>query len=126
MVTKRRKLSEDEGSCARGLERLTPAMKLHYINKKLKLLAAVWNAQVKQWDEQNKIFDPHTIASACQHENFQFASLARSFYALDKRSVKEDSGLLGAEVPLETKQRETIQRPLVNRLRRGSLGASAA
>lgn len=47
---------------------------LHYINKKLKLLVAVWNAQVKQWDEQNKTSDPHTIASACPHETFECAS----------------------------------------------------
>lgn len=90
--------------CTRGLELMTPAGTQHTKQIKLKLLAAVWNAQVEQWDSRNELFDQEAIANASRHETAQCARLARSLGVLDEQEANNN-----------TLQRKTIQtQPIVS------------
>jgi hypothetical protein len=82
--------------CERGLELMTAAGIVHRKQNKMRVLAAVWNGQVKQWNEQDKIYDPEAIAIAYQNETQQCANLARSFGIMDEQAALDEYGLLYA------------------------------
>jgi hypothetical protein len=80
--------------CERGLELMTTAGLMHKKQNKMRVLAAVWNGQVKQWNEQDKIYDPEAIAIAYQQETQQCVNLARSFGIMDEQAARDEYALL--------------------------------
>lgn len=75
---------------SRGLELLTPSALAHKKRTKLKVLTAVWNGQVRQWNEQNRIYDPVSIALACQQETLPCVQMAWTFGQLDQKAAMEE------------------------------------
>eukprot|EP00980_Cylindrotheca_fusiformis_P017064 scaffold5234_cov131-Cylindrotheca_fusiformis.AAC.11 len=90
----KKNMIEDNEYCTRGLEIMTPAARQHLDQVRRRTLAAVWNGQVRQWNEQDKIFDPEAIARACQKETYGSARIARSFGMADELAMREDCGWL--------------------------------
>jgi hypothetical protein len=76
--------------CTRGLELMTPVASQHMKKVRREMLAAVWNAQVRQWNEQDTIYDPEAIAKACQRETHNSVRVARNFGIRDELSMRED------------------------------------
>jgi hypothetical protein len=129
MMTQKKDSPEVE-YCTRGLELMTPAGSQHTKQIKLRLLAAVWNAQVQQWNVQNQLFDAEAIASACRPETAQCARLARSFGVLDERAAKGDcdpNSMIPVAIPsVMASKQKVVQQPIVGVPRRTSLSATAA
>jgi len=110
------KVGEDEEKYStRGLEMMTPRGTQYTKQTKLKVLAAVWNEQVKQWDQQNALYDPEAIADAARKETLQASQLARNFGLIDQRYALE--GL--------TVKMSKLQQPL-NRPHKTSFSPAAA
>lgn len=81
--------------CTRGLEFMTQAGLRQKKQTKVKVLAAVWNGQVRQWNEQNRIYDPVSIALSCQQETLQCVHLAWTLGQLDQQdAIKEYQSML--------------------------------
>lgn len=76
--------------CTRGLEFMTPVASESMKKVRRRMLAAVWNAQVRQWNEQDTIFDPEAIAKACRKETHKSVRDARNFGIRDELSMRED------------------------------------
>jgi hypothetical protein len=93
IATKGNQNTNDE-CCERGLELMTAAGLVHRKHNKMRVLAAVWNGQVIQWNEQDKIYDPEAIAVAYQKETQQCVNLARSFGIMDEEAARDEYGLL--------------------------------
>lgn len=79
-----------DGFCERGLELMTPGALVHRKQIKMRVLAAVWNGQVKQWNEQDKIHDPEAIAIAYQKETLECVNLARNFGIMDEQVARDE------------------------------------
>lgn len=79
-----------ESICSRGIEFMTRAGVAYKKQIKLKVLAAVWNGQVRQWNEQNSIYDPESIAMACQKETIQCVHMAWTMGQLDQQAAMEE------------------------------------
>ncbi|CAJ1945101.1 unnamed protein product [Cylindrotheca closterium] len=79
-----------ESVCSRGIEFMTKAGLAYRKQTKLKVLAAVWNCQVRQWNEQNRIYDPVSIALACQQETLQCTYMACTLGQLDQQAAIEE------------------------------------
>lgn len=76
--------------CTRGLERMTPVERQHMRKVRRRMLGAVWNEQVRQWNEQDTIFDPEAIAKACRKETHNSVRVARKFGFREELSMRED------------------------------------
>eukprot|EP00980_Cylindrotheca_fusiformis_P002400 scaffold558_cov111-Cylindrotheca_fusiformis.AAC.18 len=76
--------------CERGLELMTPSWLAHRKRNKTRLLTAIWNSQVKQWNEHDRIHDPEAIAVACRKETCHFVNLARQFGVVDEQAAREE------------------------------------
>ena len=117
-------VDEEESYSTRGLEMLTPKGTQYTKQTRLKVLAAIWNAQVKQWDEQNALYDPEAIADAVRRETLQASHLARNFGLIDQRFALE-----GVTTKM-SKQREQLRsrqpQPTVNRPHKTSFTPAAA
>eukprot|EP00526_Cylindrotheca_closterium_P019493 CAMPEP_0113608034 /NCGR_PEP_ID=MMETSP0017_2-20120614/3704_1 /TAXON_ID=2856 /ORGANISM="Cylindrotheca closterium" /LENGTH=236 /DNA_ID=CAMNT_0000516681 /DNA_START=38 /DNA_END=748 /DNA_ORIENTATION=+ /assembly_acc=CAM_ASM_000147 len=79
-----------ENICSRGIEFMTHAGIAYRKQIKLKVLAAVWNGQVRQWNEQNRIHDPVSIALACQKETLQCMHMAWTLGQLDQEAATKE------------------------------------
>ena len=116
---------EQETYTTRGLEMLTPKGLQYTKQTRLKVLAAIWNAQVKQWDEQNALYDPEAIADAVRKETVQASQLARNFGLIDQRFAIE-----GFTTKMSKQQQEQLssrqQQPTVNRPHKTSFTPAAA
>ncbi|KAL3942939.1 MAG: hypothetical protein SGBAC_002967 [Bacillariaceae sp.] len=80
---------DHEDYCIRGLEIITPHAIQEQRQRRQRLLAGVWNAQVRQWNEQDKIFDPEAIAMAARKHTRTSACIARSFAVRDELSASK-------------------------------------
>lgn len=76
--------------CTRGLEMMTTEGVAHRKQTKCKVLVAVWNCQVKQWNEQNRIYDPESIALAYQQETFHCVQLAWILGQMDQQAAMQE------------------------------------
>mmetsp|Transcript_33796 Transcript_33796/g.81944 ORF Transcript_33796/g.81944 Transcript_33796/m.81944 type:complete len:206 (+) Transcript_33796:86-703(+) len=105
---------DHEDYCIRGLEIVSPYAIQEQRERRQRLLAGVWNAQVRQWNEQDRIFDPEAIALASRKQTTTSACIARSFAARDELAAskyydglkttgtaKDDNNAVDTVVPLE-------------------------
>lgn len=83
---------DHEDYCTRGLEIISPYTVQEQRERRQKLLAGVWNAQVRQWNEKDRIFDPEAIALASRKQTMTSACLARSFAVRDELAAKKYYG----------------------------------
>jgi len=83
-------ISNPGGECTRGLEMMTTGGVTYRKQTKCKVLAAVWNCQVKQWNEQNRIFDPESIAQVYQQETLQCVRMAWTLGQMDQQAAMQE------------------------------------
>lgn len=80
---------DHEDYCIRGLEVVTPHAIQEQRQRRQMLLAGVWNAQVRQWNQQDRIFDPEAIAMEARKQTKTSACLARSFAMRDELAANK-------------------------------------
>ena len=80
---------DHEDYCIRGLEIVTPHAIQEQRHRRQRLLAGVWNAQVRQWNQQDKIYDPEAIALESRKQTKTSACIARSFAMRDEMAANK-------------------------------------
>lgn len=120
MIGKGENDTSENDCCTRGLELMTPAENQQLDQVRRRMLAAVWNGQVRQWNEKDTIYDPEAIARACQKETQNSARVARSFGIGDELALRQDCSSTKTSLSVMSLT------PLDNRSRRSCLRASAA
>ncbi|CAJ1947331.1 unnamed protein product [Cylindrotheca closterium] len=80
---------DHEDYCIRGLEIISPYTVKEQRERRQRLLAGVWNAQVRQWNEQDRIYDPEAIALASRKQTMTSACIARSFAVRDELAASK-------------------------------------